>query len=195
MNPDKALNERAFLRDRLRWHRLITTSALAISLMAILLCGWLVIHQRTIISPPVVQQSYWIAAQEASNEYIEQMADFVLTNLYTVTPTNAFYRGQRILKMVHPAYHGELSAKVHAAVEKLKREGISTVWEPTSVGIAENSLCAKWTGSLRRWVGEKPLDTLAKTYLVEFDIDRQGTLYVKTAEEFTPDVALRSSCQ
>lgn len=195
MNPEKSGNERDYLKRKLRWHRLVTPIALGITVMAISLCAWMVAHQRTFISPPVIQKSYWIAAQEASKEYIEDMADYVLTSLHTVTPANAEYRSQRVLKLVHPKDYGAISAQFQSEVEKLKREGISTVWEPSSVGIADNALCAKWTGNLRRWVGEKPIDTLNKTFLVEFDIDRQGTLYVKTADEFTPDRATHSQCQ
>ncbi len=195
MTPGKAGNERDHLKNKLRWHRLVTPVAMAVTMMAISLCAWMVAHQRTFISPPVVQKAYWIASQEASKEYIEDMADYILTSLHTVTPANAEYRIQRVLKLVHPDHYGAISAKLHADIDRLKREGIATVWEPNSVGIADNALCAKWTGNLRRWVGEKPLETLNKTFLVEFDIDRQGTLYVKTADEFTADLAAHSQCQ
>lgn len=195
MAPDKAGNERDKLKRHIRWHKITTPLAIGVAISAIGLCGWVVANQRTFISPPVIQHGYWIASQEADKQYIEDMADYVLTSLYTVTPANADYRSKRILKMVKPEDYGAMSAKFQAAVEKLKREGLSTVWEPQSVGVAEGSLCAKWTGNLKRMVGEKLLDPQTKTFLVEFDIDRHGTLYVKTADEFSPELAAVSHCQ
>lgn len=195
MTPDNAGNERDKLKRKLRWHKITTPLALGVAIFSTGLSGWIVANQRTFISPPVVKNSYWIASQEADKQYIEDMADYVLTSLYTVTPSNVEYRSKRILKMVKPEEFGAMSAKFQAAVEKLKREGISTVWEPQSVGVAEGSLCAKWTGNLKRMVGEKTLEPQTKTFLVEFDIDRHGTLYVKTADEFTPELASVSNCQ
>lgn len=195
MSPENAENERARLWRRLRWHRLVTPLSLGVAIFGLGLCAWVVANQRTIISPPVVQHGYWVSAHEASKEYIQDQSDYVLTMLYTVTPANVEYRSERILKMVPPESYGAMSSRFHAAVSKLRKDGISTVWEPKSVGVADGSLCAKWTGSLKRWVGDKPLETQTKTFVVEFDIDRQGTLYVKTADEATPDVLAASHCQ
>lgn len=195
MSPENSENQRAKLRRKLRWHRLVTPLSLCVAVGGLCLSGWIAANQRMMVSPPVVQRGYWVAAHEANKEYVQDMSDYVLTMQNTVTPANADSRSKQILKMVHPENYGAMSSKFQAAVSKLKKEGISTVWEPKSVGVAEGSLCAKWTGNLKRWVGDKPLDPQTKIFLVEFDIDLQGTLYVKTADEATPDVLAASHCQ
>lgn len=195
MSPENDGNEREKLSAKLRWHRIVTPLAGGVALAAIFLNGWTIANQRTIITPPVMQRSYWVSAHEADKAYIEDMSDFVLTNLKTVTPGNVGFRSQRILKMVLPEKYGEMASRFKAQEEKIKREEISSVWEPASGAAADGALCAKWTGKLRRWVGEKPLPPESKTFLVEFEIDRQGTLYVKTADEYTPELAASSACQ
>lgn len=181
MNPNVDQNERTRLKAANQWHRLVTPLALLVAFASIAVNFYLILNEKTVVTPPVVERGYWIAGGRANQEYLADMGDFVLQTLKTTSPGKVDFENKKILQMVNPENYAQVKTDLDAEAIRIKSNNLTTVWEPQTVDVDVDGLRVTWSGVLKKWVADKPMPPATRTFYVDFTISRQGKLHVKTA--------------
>ena len=92
--------------------------------LAVILC--LLGTQRTVVVPPAIDRSFWVARDSASSAYLEQMAAFVAWLVLDVTPSSIDWKKDVLLGYVEPDQHGALKTRQELEAARLKRINAST---------------------------------------------------------------------
>lgn len=183
MKPENALNERDALRSQIKFHRLVSL-VLACSLsISLLILGYVVFRETTVIVPPEVRRPYEIGASQANKEYLADMAGYVLGMVLTVTPETVDYNNKVILKMAHPDGYGQLKTALDAAALRIRHERVATVWVPRKEDVFERDMQVKVNGMLKTYIADKLTSEREKNYLIQFVVTSSGRLYVSKIEE------------
>ena len=183
MTPENALNERDALRSQIKFHRLVSL-VLACSLsISLLILGYVVFRETTVIVPPEVRRPYEIGASQANKEYLADMAGYVLGMVLTVTPETVDYNNKVILKMAHPDGYGQLKTALDAAALRIRHERVATVWVPRKEDVFERDMQVKVNGMLKTYIADKLTSEREKNYLIQFVVTSSGRLYVSKIEE------------
>ncbi|WP_338911973.1 type IV conjugative transfer system protein TraE [Mycetohabitans rhizoxinica] len=183
MSPEKANNERDWLKSQVRFHRALNVGLLTALLMGVILLGFVVLRDTTKIVPPEVKRPYEISSNYANKDYLLDMADYVLAQVLTVTPDNVDYNVKTILRMAHPDGYGALKASLEAAALRMRHERVTTIWVPRKEEVNEQDLRVKVSGRLKTYIADKLTSERDKDYLVEFNVTVSGRLYVSKIEE------------
>ena len=149
----------------------------------VVLAAWLVrvdIHEKTIVTPPVIEKSFWVHGERVSPEYLEQMALFFAGLALTYHPDNIDDQVRIFLRYADPAVYGALAARLEADAEKVRRNNLSAVFYPQEVRV--KGLQVALTGQLASFVGNKPIETRQGVFRFQFDY-RGGRLFVSQFEE------------
>jgi conjugal transfer pilus assembly protein TraE len=78
-------------------------AVLALSLVTVLL---MVGRERTVVTPPTLQKSFWVEGDQVSGSYLEQMAGWIATLILDVSPGNIDYNKTILLQYSAPDAHG-----------------------------------------------------------------------------------------
>lgn len=82
--------------------------------------------QRTVFMPPkVMSQEFWVAGDQVSSSYLEMMTQFIIFNLFNVTPENAKSNGDNLLALVEPDFHNAVDSVVKTQLSYLIENQIS----------------------------------------------------------------------
>ena len=119
-------------------------AVLALALVTVLL---MVGRERTVVTPPTLQKSFWVEGDQVSGSYLEQMAGWIATLILDVSPGNIDYNKTILLQYAAPDAHGALAQAMELAAAKLKRDNATTLFavqqltpdEPTHVGGAQGA--------------------------------------------------------
>lgn len=170
------------LQIAIRKNRLqtITNMVMAVSLVIMsfyaLKSAWKV---RTVITPTVIHEEFWVSDQGVSKSYLREMAYYYIQLVMNVTPHNVEYTTDLFLKYVDPSLYPELSAKLSVVSGRIRRDNVSTVYFPSQLDIDEKGLRVIATGHMSTYVGDFKKSEEIRKYLIEFN--RHGTrLLVKT---------------
>ena len=93
-------------------------TALIAVLMAVcnlVLVTWLVrvdVREKTIVTPPVLEKSFWVHGDDVSPEYLEQMALFFAGLALTYHPDNVDDQVRLFLRYADPLVYGALAARL-----------------------------------------------------------------------------------
>lgn len=184
---------------RLAWMREDLTGARrAASLLAVMLMGSLGVnlvlavfavrlagHERIVLVPPAIHKSFWVEAERASPEYLEQMAYFLLQLTLNVTPQSVDHQARLLLQYAAPASFGELRTTLAAAAERLKRDSAATVFSAQDITVDERRLRVGVRGQLTTFISDRRVSELAKGYALEFET-RAGRIFLKSFAETRP---------
>lgn len=144
---------------------------------------WLVrvdVREKVIVTPPVVEKSFWVHGDEVSPEYLEQMALFFAGLALTYHPDNVDDQVRLFLRYADPAVYGALASRLEADAEKVRRNNLSSVFYPQEVRIKGQRVAL--TGQLATFVGQKSVDTRQGVFRFRFEY-RGGRLFVSGFEE------------
>jgi conjugal transfer pilus assembly protein TraE len=183
MAPDKANNERDALKAQVSFLRVMNVGLLATIFCGVLLLGFVVIREKTMIVPPEVKRPYEIGANYANKDYLLDIAGYVLGMVLTVTPETVDYNNKVILKMAAADGYGGLKSALDGAAIRLKQERVTTVWVPRKEEVSESEKRVKVSGKLKTFIADKLTSERDKDYLVEFTVTNSGRLYVSKIEE------------
>jgi len=156
-------------QNRFLW---VTVAGLVGALILVLGVAWSGMgSNRTVVTPPRIEKSFWITDHTASGEYIEQMAQWVSYLTLDVTPDNVAYKSDLLLKLAEPGYHGALQQKLRVNAEKVRRDNAATSFEVRTVRAAPDALAAILTGQLKVLINGTPVKNELRHYLVRFSIE------------------------
>jgi conjugal transfer pilus assembly protein TraE len=148
--------------------------------LAVILC--LLGTQRTVVVPPAIDRSFWVARDSASSAYLEQMAAFVAWLVLDVTPSSIDWKKDVLLGYVEPDQHGALKTRQELEAARLKRINASTSFAPQELRPSEANQSVVVRGRLRTLVNGQETSNDSRAYLVEFRY-AGGRIHLKTFKE------------
>jgi conjugal transfer pilus assembly protein TraE len=155
--------------------------ALVSLLLTVSVCR-LIGRERIVITPPVVNQAFWVEAKAVSPEYLSQMASFLAQLRLNLTPGNAAYQQETLLRYTDPAYYGDLKNELVSEAGQLEKTHTSLIFYPVEVAVDAKQLTAQLTGDLSATVGNDHLPVQRIHYQLQFRYS-EGRLWLKSFEE------------
>lgn len=124
--------------------------------------------ERTIVTPPAINKSFWVTKERVSSEYLEQMGAFVGWLILDVSPASIDWKKDTLLSYVSPDQHGALKTKQELEAERMKKMNASTYFLPSQLIPSEDKQNVVLIGKLRTLVNGQETANEQKSYLVEF---------------------------
>ncbi len=132
---------------------------LAASMLATLLLAAHTLRQagreRVVVVPPAIHKTFWVEAERASPEYLEQMGYFLAQLTLNVTPQSVEHQSRLLLQYAAPASWGELRAAMAANAERIRRDGASTVFSPQDLQVDERTQRVGLRGLLTTFISDR----------------------------------------
>lgn len=147
----------------------LAVGALATSLvLALVVILSLLGTVRTVVVPPSLSQSFWVAADRASSEYLKQMGSFIAWLILDVTPATIDWKRDILLGYVDPAQYGALKTRQEVEAERLKRINAATSFAPQQLVASEDTQSLVIRGRLRTLVNGYETANDLKAYRIDF---------------------------
>ena len=174
-NWKSALAENFFLRS--------VTLLLAISLVVTTLM-LSVKSQRILLVPPQITKEFWIERDRVAPEYMEQMGVFIATLVGNLSPGNAEFNVNMLIKhYLDPAHNNpEVIRELLGQAAYIKKNNMTQAFFPSSISIVDSgNMKVRVEGSNIINIGTARISGEKVSYLIRFNA-RDYKLYV---EEFT----------
>ncbi len=135
-----------------------------LSMMILRLIG----RERIVITPPVIQRSFWVDNSQVSPEYLTEMTIFLAQLRLTVTPTSAEYQRETLLRYTDASFYGGFKNELVAEADHLTKSHLSLAFYPTNIMVDSQNLNARITGDLISTIGNAPLPAARVIYQVRY---------------------------
>jgi conjugal transfer pilus assembly protein TraE len=142
----------------------------------------LVKNEKVIVTPPIVEQGFWVTNNAVSPTYLTQMTTFFLALRLSVTSSNVDSQYAELLNYVSPSVSGPLQVALQKEAEQIQSEAISSVFYPKDMTADPDHLTVTVDGDLVRYVGEAKLPVKPMTYIVHYEY-RLGRLLILSFEQ------------
>ena len=125
---------------------------------------------RHILTPPVLEKSFWVEGNNLSQEYLEQMGLYVLQLNLNVSPNSVRYFGRKMLEITDPRAHPVITKRIDVTAARLERDAVSTVFSPQDVfvDVKQHPNKIAFSGKLVTLLSDKRIAEFVKTYVIEF---------------------------
>jgi len=114
--------------------------------------------ERIIISPPQVTKEFWLEANKASSEYLEQMGAFFATLGGNLSPASAEYNVSTLLGFVSTPIHAEVKREFAAQAQYIKKHNITQAYFPAAVNVDRENGTVTVSGEVVRNIGTVRID-------------------------------------
>lgn len=138
--------------------------------------------EKTIITPPTIEKSFWVSGNDVSKSYLEQMAFWYAGLVLSATPATGEYQKEMFLKYAAPAQAGKLAAETEARLDFLKKNNASTMFTAQGLNTDEKLKKVAIIGSLDTFVGDKRISTKQVIYVIGFSFIN-SRLYISEFKE------------
>jgi conjugal transfer pilus assembly protein TraE len=139
--------------------------------------------ERTVVVPPTIDRTFWVTRDNASREYLEEMAGFVAWLVLDVTPATVDWKRNVLLNYVAPEQHAQIKTRMDLEAERLRRNNASTSFLIQQFTANEKDQSVVVTGRLRRQVnGSDVGEPETRAYLAQFQYTG-GRVHIKTFKE------------
>lgn len=151
-----------------------------VSCLVMLILFMLIYGTRTriILTPPEIPKSMWVDADQASDEYLEEMTNFMNQLILNTSAGSVDYQGKLLKKYACSDGIGTLEARMQQSSLALKRDNAITLFSARQIRIDRQTKRVATSGELTIWVGDKRIGSSAKTFLTAFDLSA-GRICVK----------------
>lgn len=140
-------------------------------------------RERTVIVPPTIERSFWVAKDKASREYLEQMAGYVSWLVLDVTPSTVDWKRNQLLEYVAPDDYAALKTQMDLEADRLRTNNASTSFLVQQLVADEKDQSVIVTGRLRKQInGTDIVDPGTRSYRVQFKY-AGGRVHVKSFKE------------
>ncbi|HCU07346.1 MAG TPA: type IV conjugative transfer system protein TraE [Holosporales bacterium] len=170
--------------------RNILAGIVAVGLIVLLLQTWLLFfkQERVIISPPELNQSYWVEGHRFSASYLEEMAVFFSHLMLDVTESNVLAQGDIVLRYVLPEAYGTFKAKILDDRIKLQKMQLSLHFTPKTIEVVAG-LVVEVAGVLAHHVASSRVAQSNDIYRITF-ANKKGRLFLAAFELIKSDKEL-----
>jgi conjugal transfer pilus assembly protein TraE len=159
---------------------------LGIILVLIAAVVYAFIHQRTIITPAVVQRSFWVENNQVSESYIAEMTNFFIGLRFNLSPANAGVQRDILLRYTDPRYYTRMKTGLTEEASKLQKQNISMAFYPVDIKVNAKTLQARVSGDVVSTLGQTVLPSKRTTYAITYRY-QNGHLWISHFEEVKPD--------
>jgi conjugal transfer pilus assembly protein TraE len=135
-------------------------------------------HERIIISPPELHQSYWVEGNRFSEGYLEEMGVFFAHLLLDVSAETLLYQGEVALRSVDADSYSRIKTKIFADAARLKKENVTSRFEPKKARVSRDQMEVQLKGTMTQYVSGKSVSSFEETFVVRFSAYK-GKLFLK----------------
>ena len=143
-------------------------------------------NERIIVVPPDLKQEIWLEQNTVSNSYLEEMALVYASLMLDCSPESAAYKRDIILRHTAPESYGSLKRRLLEEEKRLKKDHVTTSFQPNGIKVDAARLTVEVTGDLLRFVGEKRISQSREIYRFQFEY-KAGRLSIKAFELINSD--------
>ncbi len=125
-------------------------------------------HERIIIMPPELRQTYWVEGNRFAPSYLEEMALYFCHLLLDLTEANIIPQGEILLRYINSSAYGKFKTKLLADEKRLKKEQLSLHFAPQQVQVFAKALSVEVSGDLLSYVESRKTSQIRETYRLIF---------------------------
>jgi conjugal transfer pilus assembly protein TraE len=169
-----------------KWSRVAASYALCrtVVFLLVLFLGYLLLlytknveREKIILLPPKLQGKVLITNDNASENYIKEMADYVVYLATNYTPQTVASRLNEFLKYVDPSVYPEVKKQVEKIAEDVKFYGKTQAFFPKEFLIDKANREVKVKGQLLKFYMDKLLVNKEQTYVLRYRI-KNGQFFI-----------------
>lgn len=123
---------------------------------------------HTVVVPAGLSKTFWVSHSDVSESYLSEMTQYFAGLALNISPDNAAYQRDAILKYTDPASYGRLKNQFIANEDHLKQNNLTTSFYPVDIQVDTQQLTAKITGDLKSYVGSQLTSSVRQTYLAMY---------------------------
>lgn len=139
-------------------------------------------HERVVLVPPRISQTFWVEHNNISSEYLSEMSYFFAVLRFSITPSTVENQRETLLRYVSPEYYETLKIELINEAEKMTKEHISTVFYPADIKVDTKHLEALITGDLITTIGTNQLPVKRAIYKIGYSHNNYRLLVKKLIE-------------
>lgn len=156
--------------------------SLLLNILLVMLLFFMLGRERIVVVPPDIQKSFWVTSSRVSPEYLSEMALFLNSLNFNITPSNAKMQHKILLRYVDPSYYETLKMKFMEIEDRVKKEHITMAFYPGEIKVDANKLIVRITGDVQYSVGDMQIPAQRITYQYGFRYS-QGRLTLTSFSE------------
>jgi conjugal transfer pilus assembly protein TraE len=152
-------------------------------LLSLVVIASIVGSERTVIVPPSIDRTFWVARDKASREYLEEMAGFVAWLVLDVSPSTVDWKRNVLLNWVSPDQYAAMKTKMDLEADRLRSNNASTSFLIQQFATNEKEQSVLITGRLRRQINGADIgEPETRAYLARFKY-AGGRVHIETFKE------------
>ena len=138
-------------------------------------------EQKIVFMPPkVITQEMWVKGNEVSKSYLQDMGQFIASNLLNITKDNAKNNVDNIMHLIEPQFYNKVRAELIAQTEYIINNSISRTFFVSSVN-ADTKGLIKVMGVIKDIIGDKVVNS--ENYIVEIGYKmEQGRFWINSID-------------
>jgi len=156
------------LSGRLHYMLLMSVGLLVSNIFLIFLVWWSLVHQERIIVPVDVKEAFTVSANKVDASYLRQMAIFFCSARLNITSSNVKENHKIVLQYTDQELYNKFVSILSSEEEEIIKQNISAVFYPEEVIPDPEKTTVLIKGTMARFVGNVPLPTIKKNYLLKF---------------------------
>ena len=140
-------------------------------------------ERSVVLVPSSLSGEVSLSNKRVSSAYLENITRDVMNTLLDVTPDNANYSAEQILKITHPQFYGELKQSLNKRTQEVVSKKITTSFYAKTmvVNSAKNQVFV--SGKLATYLGTKMVLEEERTYSISYEYNNFKLLIVDFHEE------------
>lgn len=170
-------NELIKAKKALRVRELVILALVGCLLLALILAVKNAGRERTIVSPPVVRDTFWVDSSDADPKYLQEMSTYFVLLTNNISPSNVEYQNKLFLNYVNPNQQGALSAQLMEQAQRVKRNQLVTMFYIKGFKIDSYANKVVINGQLDTLIGDKLISSMDKYYRLGYQLIN-GKLYI-----------------
>lgn len=139
-------------------------------------------HEKIILVPPKIAQTFWVGHNDISPEYLSEMSHFFVALRFNIAPSTIENQQEILLRYVSPEYYESLKVELINEAGRMTREHITTTFYPVDVKVDTRHLEALVTGDLLTTVGANQLPVRRVIYKISYSHNNYRLLVKKLIE-------------
>ncbi len=158
---------------------------LALALIELLIILKICTHQRIVVTPPVVTESFWVDHKTVSESYLYQFSEFLVMTRFNIDPVNVDAQNALFLEQADPKDFGLMKKELADQAKKIKREHLSIALFINKIQVDQKHLKVLIDGTLMNRVGGDLTPEQSIHLLLQYRFVN-GRLYLSSMSEVIP---------
>lgn len=188
MRTGNMLNEMAARTGTRTWMWMMLSLSLLTNGFLAIKIATSTVEQQTILTPPEIRRTLKVSNLAFSKEYLEEIASFNAWLLLNVTPQNADFKINQLLRYVAPEYKDALEKELRKNALWLKRNNVSSYFTPVSVAADENDNTVVIKGKFEVKRNNIIADSKDRQFIASYR-NQNGTIELLSIKELIPENA------